>query len=120
MLADGHRRGMELVELEVGDLGSRTPCCGESVGGGDRRVRGVRVYAPRASGGENHSTGGQGDIPPVLEQSDAGDAAVTHDEVFEERVFDDVDARVRTYHGGHVEFEDASGGVSPGVHDAGA
>ena len=120
VLAHGHGGGMELVELQIGDLGARTPCGGEAVRGGDRRIGGVRVHTACSTGGQDHPVGGQILVLPVDQQADAGDVAVPHDEVFEECVLDDVDARVLAHHGGDVQFKHFAGGVSPGMHHAGA
>ena len=111
---------MELVELQIGDLGARTPCDGEAVRGGDRRIGGVRVHTACSTGGQDHPVGGQILVLPVDQQADAGDVAVPHDEIFEEGVLDDVDARVLAHHGGDVQFKHFAGGVSPGMHHAGA
>ena len=120
MLAHGHGGGMELVELQIGDLGTGTPCDGEAVRGGDRRIGGVRVHTACSTGGQDHPVGGQILVLPVDQQVDAGDVAAPHDEIFEEGVLDDVDARVLAHHGGDVQFKHFAGGVSPGMHHAGA
>ena len=120
VLAHGHGGGMELVELQIGDLGTGTPCDGEAVRGGDRRIGGVRVHTACSTGGQDHPVGGQILVLPVDQQVDAGDVAAPHDEIFEEGVLDDVDARVLAHHGGDVQFKHFAGGVSPGMHHAGA
>ena len=53
VLAHGHRGGVELVELHVGDLCAGTPCGRQTVRGGDGRIGGVRVETSGATGGED-------------------------------------------------------------------
>ena len=51
---------MELVELQIGDLGTGTPCDGEAVRGGDRRIMAAYGYNTACStGGQDHPVGGQ-------------------------------------------------------------
>ena len=81
VLAHGHGGGMELVELQIGDLGTGTPCDGEAVRGGDRRIGGVRVHTACSTGGQDHPVGGQILVLPVDQQVDAGDVAAPLHEV---------------------------------------
>ena len=53
------RRGVELVELEVGDGRARPHRRGETVAGGEGRVGGVREQLPGAAGGEDDGVGGE-------------------------------------------------------------
>ncbi len=98
VLAHGHGGGMELVELQVGNLCPRTPCGGNTISSGNLRIGGVRVHASRATSGQNHAVGGKILVLPVNQQPDAGNTAVTHDKVFEEGMFDDMDTRILTHH----------------------
>ena len=60
VLAHAECGGVELVELEVGDLGPSAPGSGQPVAGGDLRIRGVRVKPAGPAGCENHAVCRQG------------------------------------------------------------
>ena len=124
VFADGHGRGVELVELKVGDLCSGTQCGGQSVAGGHCGVGGVRVESARTARGEDHArrvdcAGFGFAVRAPHGKPHAGNVPVAHDQIVQERMFEHVDARILTDHGAHIEFEHLAGGIPSGVHHAG-
>ena len=125
MLAHGHGRGMELVELQIGHLGSGADRRGQSVTRRYRRIGGVRVQTSGAAGGEHHTVRIHDTrLDAVLvvphRQTHTGHVTVAHQHVVQERVLEHGDVRIGFYHGGNVEFQDLSGGIPSGVHHTGA
>lgn len=69
--AEEEDRGVELDELEVGDLRAGPQCERHTVAGGDRRVGGGREDLAHAAGGEDHRGG--------VDRADAVVLALAHD-----------------------------------------
>ncbi|PKV87071.1 hypothetical protein BX283_4662 [Streptomyces sp. TLI_146] len=64
--AEEQHGGVELDELQVGDLGAGPQRQGDAVAGGDRRIGGGREDLAHAAGGEHHGGGVDGPHAVVL------------------------------------------------------
>ena len=124
VFANGHGRGVELIELKIGDLRSGTQCGGQSIAGGHGGIGGVRVESARTARGEDHArrvdcAGFGFAVHAPHDEPHAGDMPVAHNQIVQKRVLKHVDAPILTNHGAHIEFEHLAGGVPSGVHHAG-
>ena len=139
VLAHAERGGVELVELEVGDLGSGTPRGGQPVTGGDLRVRGERVQSSGATGRENHTIACQrtllasGRVKQANTANGTGNASRSRlasrggvrinrfsDQIHDERVLDDMDVRRVACDGTDIKLDDLAGRIPARVYDAAA
>ncbi len=121
--AEPEHGGVELHELEVGDLGAGPQGQGDAVAGGDGGVGGGGEHLAHAAGGQDHGPSPYGADAVVLAlahdvQGDPGRAALgVLEEVEDEGVLDRLDARLA--HGVDQGAGDlGAGGVAAGVGDA--
>ena len=111
---------MELVELDVGELGTGSESEGDSIASGDAGVGRVGVKVAGAAGGEEDGVGEKGfGVAVLVDDVEAGDLVVGEAEVGGEGVFEDGDAGVAdgVDEGG---FNREACGVAAGMEDAGA
>ena len=120
----GHveRGGVELEELEVGELRARAPRHGQAVAGGDLRVGGLAVHLPRPAG-RQHGGAGPDDLQAVarVPRERAGHAAGAvggAQEVHGEATIEDAHAARGTGALDQAACQLVPRGVAVGMHDA--
>ena len=79
---------MELVELDVGELGTRTKCSSNAIAGGDSGVGGVTVELPGATRGKDYGVAFDDVLTRGIDQFDADNlTGGTQNDVANKRVF---------------------------------
>ena len=110
------RRGMELHELEVGELGARRAREQQARAVGAGRVGGARPQRRGAARGEDHRARGDG---AAVVAGDAGDAAVVAGEQrAHAAALQDLDPLLLDDAGGELAQDPAAGRAAARVHDA--
>ena len=113
----GKRRRVKLIELEIGDGRAGPVGGGESVPGGDLRVRGVtEELAGAARRKHDDSTSKVSDVPLWVEHSHAGDTLVLDKQVNQEMPLADVYTRF-SKRAAERDLDPRAGCVAPGVKD---
>ena len=113
------RRGMELQELEVAQLGPHLVRERPAVAGGAERIRRDGVQLADTAGGEHHRTRRDAEWPACrIERDDPDSAPVLDDEPAHFGVLQDGDLGQVVCNGGQAAHQLGTGPVAIGVQDA--
>ena len=113
------RRGVELVELHVGDLGAGTVSHGDSVSGGHGGVGRVAIDLACSSAGQQHGARANGvQIVLTVEQPRAGHSVVFNDQIRGSGPFKQRNVLVLAGVRQERPADFGAGGVAVGVQDA--